>query len=174
MKIGRLRIGRLGDWGKGAVVGSDLGDLRVFQAAETIAQLVWDVVLGWDGLARATIGEQLIRSTDSIGANIAEAYGRYHYGDKIRFLYIARGSLYETRFWLRQAYRRHLLNEPNVGQIREQLDALPLLLNNFINALKKQRRDNATNEERTEYEGKSEISQSHNLVISTETDDNPF
>jgi four helix bundle protein len=82
---------------------SNLTDLRIFQDAEALAHSVWKIVKPWDHFARRTVGEQLVRSADSVGANIAESYGGYHYGDRIRFLYYARGSLYETRFWLRQA-----------------------------------------------------------------------
>lgn len=155
-------------------MGSDLNDLRVFQEAEALSQVVWKVVERWERFAKSTVGEQLVRAADSVGANIAEAYGRYHYADKIRILYIARGSLYETRFWLRQAFRRNLLTKDEVAQIQKHIDALPIHLNNFINALKKQRSDNATKEEPTPYLIESEIAQSPNPLISGAADDNPF
>ena len=42
------------------------------------------------------MSEQLRRASSSIVLNIAEGYRRYHYLDRLRFLYIARGSLAET------------------------------------------------------------------------------
>lgn len=45
---------------------------------------------------RYNLVEQLRRALCSIVLNIAEGYGRYHYLDSLRFLYIARGSLSET------------------------------------------------------------------------------
>jgi len=99
--------------------GSDFTDLRVYQAAEALAQIVWDVVMRWDDFEKATVGEQLVRAADPVGANIAEAHGRFHYGDRLRFLYYARGSLYESRHWLRQAFRRHLLTGENVKTVRQ-------------------------------------------------------
>ena len=51
-----------------------------------------------------------MRSADSIGANIAEACGRWHVPDQRRLLYIARGSLYETEHWMTQAELRGLLH----------------------------------------------------------------
>jgi four helix bundle protein len=155
-------------------MGSDLNELRVFRAAEKLAQMVWDIVIQWDGFSRATLGEQLVRAADSVGANIAEAYGRYHYNDKIRFLYIARGSLYETRYWLRQAYRRKLLSEPEISQLQVQIDEMPFMLNNFINSIKSQREANSTKEQPTSYNLEPEISQSPNLSISSEPEENPF
>ena len=45
---------------------------------------------------RYNLSDQLRRASCSILLNIAEGYGRYHYLDRLRFLYIARGSLAET------------------------------------------------------------------------------
>lgn len=71
--------------------------LRVYQLAEELADAIWVIVRSWDRLASDTIGKQIIRSVDSVGANIAEGYGRGSYPDNRRFVRIARGSLYETR-----------------------------------------------------------------------------
>jgi four helix bundle protein len=68
----------------------------------------------WNWFARATVGRQLVRAADSIGANIAEGTGRGSYLDNRRFVLIARGSLYETQHWLRRAVRRNLLNEDEI------------------------------------------------------------
>jgi four helix bundle protein len=155
-------------------MGSDLNELRVLRAAEKLAQMVWDIVIQWDGFSKATVGEQLVRAADSVGANIAEAHGRYHYNDKIRSLYIARGSLYETRYWLRQAYRRKLLGETEVSQLQVQIDEMPFMLNNFINSIKSQREADSTKEQPTFYNPEPEISQSPNLSISSEPEENPF
>jgi len=47
-------------------------DLQVCQLAETLADDVWSIVVAWDAFARDTVGKQLVRPADSIGANIAE------------------------------------------------------------------------------------------------------
>ena len=64
-------------------------ELRVLQSAEVIADGIWQQVIQWDPLARDVVGKQLARASDSIGANIAEAFGRFHYGEKLQFLYYA-------------------------------------------------------------------------------------
>ena len=56
-------------------------DLRVYQASEALADLIWEIVSRWKPLARDTVGTQLIRAADSIGANIAEGHGRRTYVD---------------------------------------------------------------------------------------------
>ena len=74
-------------------------DLEVLKAAEEVADETWGFVLKWGSFARDSVGNQMVRSADSIGANISEAYGRYHYGEKLQFFYFARGSLFETKYW---------------------------------------------------------------------------
>jgi four helix bundle protein len=40
-------------------------------------------MIGWEKFAKNTVGEQLVRSADSVGANIAEAQGRFNYGERV-------------------------------------------------------------------------------------------
>lgn len=85
--------------------------LRVYKLAETLADGIWDVVINWDYLAMDTVGKQMIRAAESIGANIAEGTGRGTPQDNRRFIRMARGSLYETQHRLRRAYKRSLLSK---------------------------------------------------------------
>ncbi len=144
----------------------DLTDLRVFQQAEELGKVVWRSATGWDHFAKRTVGEQLVRAVDSVGANIAEAFGRYHYAEKLQLLYYARGSLFETRFWLRQAYVRKLLAEDAVKEIQTKLAPLPIGLNLFIKSIREQRADHGLHESPEAYGAPQPISQSHNLSIS--------
>lgn len=81
--------------------------LRVYQLAEQLSDIVWPMANTWNHVARDTIGKQLIRAVDSIGANLAEGSGRGTRTDNRRFAYIARGSLYETKHlaWTRLSKR---------------------------------------------------------------------
>jgi len=110
-------------------------DLDVYQLAEELADAVWDIVLKWDILARDTIGKQLIRAADSIGANIAEGSGRGSHGDTRRFLRIARGSLLESQHWLRRAFRRNLLTADQTTALQAVMDKLPLKLNAYLKSI---------------------------------------
>ena len=114
-------------------------DLQVLQTAESIADLVWREVSQWDIFARDVVGKQLARSTDSIGANIAEAFGRYHYGDRLQFLYYARGSLFETKYWLNRALVRELMPEEKTRTFTEQLTTVARQLNALATTTKKQK-----------------------------------
>jgi hypothetical protein len=59
--------------------------LDIYRLAEQVADQMWNIVLRWPGLAQKTVGEQVIRSADSIGANIAEGSGRGTATDNRRF-----------------------------------------------------------------------------------------
>jgi four helix bundle protein len=75
----------------------DIDDLRVYQLAMQLADKVWDIVMKWNSFAKYSIGTQYTEAADSIGANISEGFGRFHFKNSKNFLYYSRGSLYETR-----------------------------------------------------------------------------
>jgi four helix bundle protein len=111
-------------------------ELRILQLAEAIADEVWKQVGTWQSFARDVVGGQLIRAVDSIGANIAESCGRYHFGEKLQFLYYARGSLFESKYWINRALKRELMREDTAKQNSEQLTDLARQLNHFASGLK--------------------------------------
>jgi four helix bundle protein len=65
-------------------------------------------VLTWSSFDKWALGIQLTRGADSIGANLAEAYGRTTQADRRRFVAIARGSALELEHWLERALARQL------------------------------------------------------------------
>jgi four helix bundle protein len=109
--------------------------LRVYRLSEVLADEIWGIVVEWDSLPRDTVGKQLIRAADGIGANIAEGCGRWSYQDNRRFVRIARGSLNETRHFLRRAFRRKLLTEEQIATIRALLEDLPRTLNAYLSSI---------------------------------------
>ena len=109
--------------------------LRVYQLSEELADMIWDIARAWDLLAKDTIGKQMIRSADSIGANIAEGYGRGSFQDNRRFVRTSRGSLYETPHWLRRAFKRGLLNGTQVSALKQVVDNLGPQLNAYLKSI---------------------------------------
>lgn len=103
--------------------------------SETLADDVWDIVMQWDSFAKDTVGKQIVRSADSIGANIAEGSGRGSFQDNRRFIKIARGSLYETKHWLRRAYKRNLLTEEQVQKLKPVIENFSPMLNGYLRSI---------------------------------------
>src|SRR5262245_5328236 len=107
---------------------SSFRDLRVWQLAVALADEVTTQVATWPSFERSTIGLQLVRAAESIGANIAEGAGRATKADRRRMYLIARGSLYETEHWLLRAEARRLIGPGATGMT----DDLGRLLNGLI------------------------------------------
>jgi four helix bundle protein len=110
-------------------------DLRVYQTSEQLADAIWDLVIQWGEFPRNTVGRQLVRAADSIGANIAEGSGRGAFKDNRHFARIGRGSLNETRHFLRRAFRRKLLTEEQIAQLKPLTDQLGPSLNAYIDSI---------------------------------------
>lgn len=109
--------------------------LRVYQLSEQLADLIWEIVLEWNAFARDTVGKQLVKAADSVGANIAEGTGRGTYVDNRRFVRIARGSLNETKHWLRRAFKRRLLSAKQINNVRPIIEELAPKLNAYLKSI---------------------------------------
>ncbi|MGI8735604.1 MAG: four helix bundle protein [Pyrinomonadaceae bacterium] len=72
-------------------------NLDIYKWSEKLADQIWKVVVRWEVLAKDTLGKQLVRAADSVGANIAKGSSRGTEPELRRFLRISRGSLYETK-----------------------------------------------------------------------------
>ena len=110
-------------------------NLKVYQLSEELADLIWEIAVGWDNFAKDTVGKQIVRSADSIGANIAEGAGRGSFQDNRRFIKMGRGSLNETKHWLRRAYKRKLLTDEQVAKLKPVIDELSPKLNAYLNSV---------------------------------------
>ena len=102
-----------------------------------IGEKIWQIIDNWDYLSKDTIGKQLIKSVDSIAANLSEGYGRYHYKETKHFYYYSRGSLYETKTWLIKAFNRKLISEKDFNLLLKEIYILSIKLNNYINTIGK-------------------------------------
>jgi len=93
--------------------------------------------MDWHYFVRDGFGKQLTNAADSIGANIAEGFGRYHYKENKNFCYFSRGSIIETKGWLRKAKNRNLIDEQQYSDLIGQLEIIHLKLNIYIKAIGK-------------------------------------
>jgi len=100
----------------------ELEELRVYKQSMKLGRNVWQIVNTWGFFNRDTIGKQLVRSADSVAANISEGFGRYHYKEVRQFGYYSRGSLYETKTWLTKAHERNLIPNEIFERIIEDIN----------------------------------------------------
>lgn len=107
-------------------------DLELYTLSKTFSDEIWFIVINWEYFAKDTLGKQLARSADSIGANIAEGFGRYHFKENKNFCYFSRGSIIETKGWLRKARTRKLIDEDKFKRLLIQLETIHLKLNIYI------------------------------------------
>ena len=112
-------------------------ELEVYQLSEELSDLVWHDFDRWNKKVQNTVGYQIIRSSDSITANIAEGYGRYTPADRRKFYIYSRGSFEETKAWLRKLIKRKVIDKSDVLKYEMVIEKLGPKLNAFINSTKK-------------------------------------
>lgn len=112
-----------------------LEELKVYELSMDLGERVWTIVEKWDYFAKDTIGKQLVRSVDSVAANLSEGFGRFHYKDSKNFTYYSRGSLYETKTWIRKAKNRKLIEEEDYSKFVEDINMIGRMLNSYIKSI---------------------------------------
>jgi len=132
------------------MVKTNFEKLRVYQLAEELADRIWKIVLKWEHFAKSTVGVQMVDAADSVGSNISEGTGRGSLLDNRRFIRIARGSLYETKHWLRRAYRRRLLTQAEVDELKPIINELLPTLNAYYRSV-----DTAATKSKTKHKAQS-------------------
>lgn len=119
-----------------------LEELQVYQLSMEIAEQIWNIVIKWNYFEKDTIGKQLVRAADSVSANLSEGFGRYFYKENKQFCYYSRGSLFETKTWLKKAFNRKLIGENKYISFAKDLETVGVKLNNYINTIGKTTNDN--------------------------------
>lgn len=116
----------------------EIDDLKIYNLAKEIGKEVWDIYNRLDWRDKKTMGDQWISAIDSIRANIAEGFGRYHFLDKNKFNYNARGSLLESIYWTELFHDRGKTTKKEFELCKSKLQALHIQLNNYIRITRKQ------------------------------------
>ena len=114
----------------------DLTELDVFKLSEELSDLIWYAFDTLDKKVQNTSWYQIIKSSDSIAANISEGYWRYAPTDRKRFYLYSRGSVEETKNWLRKQIRRKIISKEEAKKYSQIIDELGPKLSVFINSTK--------------------------------------
>ena len=113
--------------------------LEIWQLAHALALRVYQASMSFPSEERFGLTNQLRRAAASVGANIAEGYGRHNTQDTIHFLYIARGSLMETKNFLLLSRDLSFVEAANASRLLAEADRLSVKLSNTIAALTRTR-----------------------------------
>jgi four helix bundle protein len=122
--------------------------LDVYRLSEKLSDSIWELADAWRTFAKDTVGKQIVRAADSVGANIAEGTERGTPKDNCRFIQIARGSLYETVHFLRRAYKRKLLTDAQIKRIQPLITELGPRLNAYLSAVDRRHRKTLSSRQR--------------------------
>lgn len=128
-----------------------MSETELAKRQRRLANQVWNLVSGWSPFARDTVGKQLVRSIDRVGANLIEGDGRYRDGDALHFFVISRGSLREAEYWISLAKDRELLIPDDANSILDELSQLGRMLNAFINFRRQNKDKNIVREDLNPY-----------------------
>ncbi|MCL5031586.1 MAG: four helix bundle protein [Bacteroidetes bacterium] len=96
-------------------------------------------------MCKDTVGKQLVKASDSVAANLSEGFGRYFYKENKQFCYYSRGSLFETKTWLRKSFNRKLIEEKICLSFVTELETIGVKLNNYIKSIGKINDDSNNN-----------------------------
>ena len=132
-------------------------DLDCYQLALQVLKEAYKVANRLPAIERYNLADQMRRAAVSVTLNIAEGYGRYHYLDKLRFFYIARGSLDETLSGFIDCQALGYTNEAKLTGQRDLCHRALQTLNGYIRFVRRQRQghkefgDRVLQEPRVEY-----------------------
>ncbi|MEO9884739.1 MAG: four helix bundle protein [Balneola sp.] len=114
-----------------------LSELESWKSARQLRILISELIKNFPADEKFRLKDQIIRSSRSIPANIAEGFGRFHYQENIQFCRIARGSLYETLEHLMCAKDEGFINDEQFKNTNEQILECLKILNGYVQYLKK-------------------------------------
>lgn len=123
--------------GEGQKLYKGFRDLQVWQEARAFKQAVYELVKCFPAEEKYRLTDQLIRAARSIGANIAEGYGRFTYKDQLHFCIQACGSLLECSNHLTDALDCGYITAETLQTWDARTETLERLLNGYLTWLRK-------------------------------------
>jgi four helix bundle protein len=117
---------------------SSFTDLEVWKKSRVLRNKISELTKTFPLEEKYRLADQVIRSSRSIGNNIAEGHGRYHYADAAKFLINARGSAAETIDHLIIALDNNFINSTIFESFKEDCEECMKMINGYISFLRKQ------------------------------------
>jgi four helix bundle protein len=113
-------------------------DLEVWKKARILRNNISELTKSFPPDEKYRLTDQIIRSSRSVGNNIAEGHGRFHYADAAKFLLNARGSAAETIDHLIIALDSNFINEEILDSFKNDCEECMKMINGYISFLRKQ------------------------------------
>lgn len=110
-------------------------EVPIWQKSVKLIEAIYKLTENFPKSEQYNLISQLRRSAVSVAGNIAESWGRYHYADKIRVLYIARGEIEEVRSHLAIAKVLRYCSENNYFILEKNYEELLKDLNKHKKSL---------------------------------------
>jgi four helix bundle protein len=110
-------------------------DLRVWQEAKDFTVQVYRITKSFPREEMFGLSDQMRRASNSICANIAEGFSRYHTKDKVKFYYNARGSVSESVSHVLVARELKYLSPEVAAGINKQLESIKQMINAMISSV---------------------------------------
>jgi len=114
----------------------DFSDLEVWKKAHSFTIGIYTITKRFPKDERFGLIDQIRRAASSIGANIAEGFGRYHSNDKIRFIYNSRGSISECMNHVHLAKGLEYIDENTLIALIRELNEMRMMLNGLTRAMR--------------------------------------
>lgn len=113
-------------------------DLIAWQRAFDIGLELYDATSPFPKSEQYGLTSQIRRAAIAIASNIAEGYGRGRTADYLRFLRIARGSIYEVDTQLLFAHKLDLIDRERHVRLLELLNEAARVLAGLIRSIERQ------------------------------------
>jgi len=113
-------------------------DLDAWKKSRQLRNDISELVKSFLSDERYRLTDQVIRSSRSIGNNIAEGHGRFHYVDSKKFFINARGSASETIDHLIIALDEGYIDKDRFDKLQSDCEDCMKIINGYINYLKNQ------------------------------------
>ncbi len=110
-------------------------DLRVWQQAKSFTVQVYKITRSFPKEETYGLSDQMRRASNSICANIAEGFSRFHTKDKVKFYYNARGSVSESTSHVLVANELKYLSSEAAAEMNLQLENIKQMINGMINSI---------------------------------------
>lgn len=114
-------------------------ELEVWKESRKLRQWISSIISSFPVSEKYRLTDQILRSSRSISANIAEGFGRYHFQENIQYCRQARGSLFELLDHMVCAKDEKYIDNKTLDEFRNSFNLLIKLLNGYIYYLKKRK-----------------------------------